>query len=391
MTVAWISDYPIEWLAEPPPELRDSPRHRQHPATWMPVLLGELQKRADLKLHVLALRKTVAHDVRFEQHGVMFHVLKTRTGLRAPSLFWTDTLLIRRALKRLQPDLVHAWGTERGAALVASRLESPSVVTIQGLLSWYAELIRLNLYERFAALMERVSLRRARVVTTESSFAVNYLRQRYAHLQVRQAEHAPNWLFHRLERRPQTAPVRFISVGTVAYRKGSDLLLRALGRLVNEFPFELTVVGAPNAPILTGLRSELPAPLWERVQFKPHLTPAEVAEELATATISVLPTRADTSPNAVKEAIVAGVPVVATRVGGVVDYVIHGENGLLVDSEDLEGLTTALREAARHPLFGQGRVKEEACRRMREYLSPTRMAQNFFAAYEAALGKTGAG
>ena len=389
MTIAWISDYPIEWMADPPQQLRGAPR--QHPATWMPVLLEELPKRAGLKMHVIVLRKTVPRDFEFERGDVMFHVLKTRAGLRAPSLFWTDTILIRRVLKGLKPDLVHAWGTERGAALVASRLEWPSVVTMQGLLSWYAEVIPPGLHERFAALVERVSLRRAKVVTTESTFAVNYLRQRWPHLLVRQAEHAPNWLFHRLERRPQTSPVRFMAVGTVAYRKGSDLLLRALGRLVDEMPFELTVVGAPVTPFLTALRSELPAALWERVQFKTHLTPHQVAEELATATISVLPTRADTSPNAVKEAVAAGVPVVATRVGGVVDYVIHGENGLLVDSGDLDGLTKALREAARHPLFGQGRVNEETCRRMRDYLSPERMAQNFYAAYEAALTKTQAG
>jgi len=388
MTVAWISDYPIEWMSDPPSELRDA--QKQHPATWMPVLLEELQKRAGLKVRVVVLRKTVPKDFEFQRGDIAFHVIKTHAGLRAPSLFWMDTVLIRRALQRFKPDLVHAWGTERGAALVASRLEWPSVVTMQGLLSWYGELIPLSLHERFAALLERMSLRHASVVTTESRFAVNYLRQRYPSLRVRQAEHAPNWLFHRLERRPQTAPVRFITVGTVAYRKGSDLLLRALGRLVNEMPFELTVIGAPDRALLTALRSELPVAFWERIQFKAHLSPAEVAEELATATISVLPTRADTSPNAVKEAVVAGVPVVATRVGGVVDYVVHGENGLLVDSEDLDGLTEALRQAARHPLFGQGRVDAETCRRMRDYLSPERMAQNFCAAYEAALDQANA-
>src|SRR6266540_1693051 len=171
MTVAWISDYPIEWMADPPPELQGAPR--QHPMTWMPVLLEELQQRAELKLHVVVLRKTVPRDFEFQRGGVVFHVLKTRAGLRMPSLFWMDTVLIRRALKRLNPDLVHAWGTERGAALVASRLKWTSVVTMQGLLSWYEELVPPNWYERIAAWVERASLRRARVVTTESSFAVN--------------------------------------------------------------------------------------------------------------------------------------------------------------------------------------------------------------------------
>jgi len=43
--------------------------------------------------------------------------------MRAATLHWVDTLLIRRALRQIQPDLVHAWGNERGAALVATRLK----------------------------------------------------------------------------------------------------------------------------------------------------------------------------------------------------------------------------------------------------------------------------
>ena len=48
-------------------------------------------------------------------------------------------LLIGRILKRVRPDVVHAWGTENGAALVAGRLGYPSVVTMQGLLTWLAD------------------------------------------------------------------------------------------------------------------------------------------------------------------------------------------------------------------------------------------------------------
>ena len=114
MTVAWISDFPIEWLSNLPPELSRLPK--QHPATWQMVLLSELEKNPKVHIHVIVLRKQIEKDIRFERNGVFFHVLKIPGGLRAPTLFWLDTILIRRELKKIKPDLVHAWGTERGAA-----------------------------------------------------------------------------------------------------------------------------------------------------------------------------------------------------------------------------------------------------------------------------------
>src|SRR5882672_8522572 len=109
--IAWISEYPVEWMADVPEPLRGLPK--QHPATWMPVLLDELQKLPDLKLHVLVLRNNVTEDFFFERNGVSFHVLKVPRMMRAPSLFMMDTVVIRRALRKIQPDMVHAWGTER--------------------------------------------------------------------------------------------------------------------------------------------------------------------------------------------------------------------------------------------------------------------------------------
>ncbi len=386
LRVAWISDYPIEWMPDLPESLRGLPR--QHPATWMPVLAEELRQRRDIQLHVIVLRKGIARDVAFEREGVKFWVLKMIGGVRAPLFFWPDTLLIRRLLRQIRPDLVHAWGTERGAGLVAQRLGYPCLVTIQGLLNWYKELIPLHAYDRFTAAIERHCLRRARAVTTESRFAVRFLRERFPHLEVRQAEHAPNRIFHQVQRRPCIKPMRFLSVGTFGFRKGSDVLLRALNRLWTTIDFELLVVGSPDERWLAPLRRELSPELWERVRFKSGLPPAAVAAELAEATFAVLPTRADTSPNAVKEAVVAGVPVVATRIGGILDYVFPGANGVLCDADDVDGLVEAIREACQHPLFSQGRVDAATLAKTRQYLSSEQMGRNFFEAYQAVLGQT---
>ena len=386
LTVVWISEFPIEWMTDPPEPLKALPR--QHPATWMSVLLEEFRRRPDLQIHVVALRKGIARDCTFARDGVQFHVLKTRGGWRLPSLFWTDTVLIRRLLRGIRPDLVHAWGTERGAAMVAQRLGFPYLVTIQGLMTWYQELIPFNAPDRVAAMIERHCLKRARVITAESTFVVNFLRARFPQAQIRQAEHAPHRLFHQVQRRPELSPIRLLSVGTFGHRKGSDVLLRALDRLLPEIEFELVVVGTPDPKWLAPLVAELSPRLWERLRFKSGLLPAAVAAELAEATLAVLPTRADTSPNAVKEAVVAGVPVVATRIGGIVDYVIPGANGVLCEAGDVTGLADALREACRHPLFARGEVDPATLARMRAYLSPEQMGRNFFEAYRAASGQS---
>ncbi|OQB90037.1 MAG: GDP-mannose-dependent alpha-(1-6)-phosphatidylinositol monomannoside mannosyltransferase [Verrucomicrobia bacterium ADurb.Bin118] len=380
-TVAWFSFFPVEWLPDAPAEVQALPR--LHPASWQRVLLEALaRQQPDLRLHIVVLRKQFPRSFSFQRRQVTFHLVRTLGGFRAPSLFWLDTLLIRRVLRQVRPDLVHAWGTENGAALVAARLGYPYLVTVQGLMSWYRDIIPVGVHGHLAAWLERRSLPRAPLVTTESRFSVAYVRQHFPPAPVMQIEHASDWVFHQVQRTPQLNPRRFISVGRFDERKGVDLLLRALDRLVPDLAFELVMVGGPIEPLHTTLRQSLSAELWRRVTFKDKLPPSEVARELATATIMLCPTRADVSPNSVKESVVAGVPVVASAVGGIPDYVIPGENGILFDSGDLDGCVRSIREACAHPLFGQGQVNPDTLTRMRAYLSPETMGHRFLAAYQ---------
>jgi len=382
LTVAWISDFPIEWLPDIPEPLRGLPL--KHPTTWEMVLLAEFEKNPSLCVHVIILRKNIARSFSFQRNGVTFHLLKYPGGIRGLTLFWFDTLLIRRALRQIKPDVVHAWGSEKGAALVAGRLDYPSLITVQGLLSWYQEVVPGGAYDKLGAWMERLSFPKASHITTESRFAVAYLRKKYPRPAVHQIEHAPNWMFHQIQRHPATAPIRFLYNGTVCHRKGTDLLLTALNELAKEFPFELVVIGTPNEPFLAPFMAGLSPEFRDRIVFKSDLPAAGIARELSTATLLVLPTRADTSPNAVKEAVVAGVPVVASNVGGIPDYVIPGENGFLFKSGDKAELVAMIRAAVVHPLFSRGLVTPSSLARNREYLSPARMAQLFLSAYHEA-------
>ena len=97
------------------------------------VLLSEFEKNPAIRVHVVLIRGRIERHFSFERNGTTFHVLKAAVWLRLVSLFWVDTFLIKRVCKSVQPDLVHAWGIEKGAALIAPRLGYPYIMTVQGL------------------------------------------------------------------------------------------------------------------------------------------------------------------------------------------------------------------------------------------------------------------
>jgi glycosyltransferase involved in cell wall biosynthesis len=69
---------------------------------------------------------------------------------------------------------------------------------------------------------------------------------------------------------------------------------------------------------------------------------ADVAALLSETSVSVLPSLSEGLSNVLLESMAAGVPVVATRVGGTPEAVEHGETGLLVPPSDPQGLATAI-------------------------------------------------
>jgi len=384
LRVAWLPYFPVEWLPDLPAELQGLPK--LHPATWQRVLWEEFKQDPRLKLEILVLRSHFQRSHTFERDGTRFHCLKTPPGLRAGTLYWLDTLIASRALRKIRPDLVHAWGTEFGGAAIAGRLRYPALVTMQGILTWYGSVFPLNRHMQLSRWLEPGSLRRAKVATCESSFGMKYLAERYPRLQLRQAEHAPSPIFAEVRREPQLKPLRILCVGSFLHWKGADIVIKALDGLAGTLEFELVWIGSKNPALEQALRGETRAEVWRSIRFRHDVPPSGIAEELGRAALFVHAARADNSPNSVKEAVVAGVPVVATDTGGIPDYVSPGKNGFLFRSGDAADCRAKLEMALAHPLFARGEVDGETLAKARAYLSARTMAKNFYESYLAALG-----
>lgn len=72
----------------------------------------------------------------------------------------------------------------------------------------------------------------------------------------------------------------------------------------------------------------------------------DIAEILRSLDIFVLPSKAEGISNTILEAMASGLPIIATRVGGNPELVQDGKTGCLVEKEDVEGLSSAMRDLA---------------------------------------------
>ena len=126
------------------------------------------------------------------------------------------------------------------------------------------------------------------------------------------------------------------------------------------------------------LRSELERSAGESVRFLGAR--ADIPDVLASLDVFAFPSLFEGLCLAVIEAQVAGVPVVATAVGGIKETVVEGETGLLVPLRDPEALASAIRRLLERP-DEAARLAAEARRRALERYSEERMVSGTLALY----------
>ncbi len=130
-------------------------------------------------------------------------------------------------------------------------------------------------------------------------------------------------------------------VGRLSQEKQIEQLQPVLQALPNT---RLALVGdGPARPALQRRFAQLP------VKFMGYLRGERLAQAYASADIFVFPSRLETFGLVLLEAMAAGLPVVAARVGGVSEIVRAGENGYSYDSGDGAALLECLRKTARDP------------------------------------------
>jgi glycosyltransferase involved in cell wall biosynthesis len=150
--------------------------------------------------------------------------------------------------------------------------------------------------------------------------------------------------------------LRILTVAYIRPEKGIEYLLEAMSQLKTDRPVHLDLVGSRDRyPAYQAKLDHLIAQhgLEKRVHWKGHADREDLTAHFARADLFVLPTLSEGTPRVLLEAMAHGVPLVASRVGGIPDSVAHEVNGLLAPPKD-----PALLAAACTRVFADSQLRQ---------------------------------
>ncbi len=153
---------------------------------------------------------------------------------------------------------------------------------------------------------------------------------------------------------PADGAIRLLQASRLVPKKGLATSLEAVAKLAEDFPgLTFTIAGAgPMEGELRALAERLG--ISARVTLTGFLDQSSLRERMRTAQIFLHPSetiRGDTEgvPNGLLEAMALGLPVVATRHGGIPEAIEDGVSGILCDERDADGVADAVRKLVRDP------------------------------------------
>ena len=179
---------------------------------------------------------------------------------------------------------------------------------------------------------------------------------------------------------------RLLQAGRLIEKKGLKTTLRALARFRKEFPAaRLTIAGeGPQLEELQSLARELQ--IDGAVDFAGFVSQEELRELFYSSQIFLHPSETGRDgnqegvPNSMLEAMASGLPVFATRHGGIPEAIENKVSGILVNERDHRALADALIETAKSPdrLRVMGRVASESVAKNLNQTEQTRLLEEIY-------------
>jgi glycosyltransferase involved in cell wall biosynthesis len=352
------------------------------------ALLQGFARLPEVEVHVVSCtQQSVAAPEKLAAN-VFFH------SLQVPKFGWMRTAFqgciraVRKRLQAIRPDIVHGQGTERECAISAVFSGFPNVLTIHGNVRRIARVthVRAPSYWWLAARLEAFTVPRSRGVvclTRHAQTAVMGLARR-----TWVVPNAVDASFFEINARPRViVPPQILCVGNICALKNQNALIRALDGLAEKTKFQVVFLGRiqPGGAYEDEFLGLVRARPWcvcggfaEREKLKACFREA---------TLLALPSLEENCPMAVLEAMAAGVPVVAARVGGVLDLVEEGRTGFFCEPLDGASMRRGIEKVLSAPSVAV-EVARNAKLRAKERFHPEVIARRHVEIYRELLMPT---
>lgn len=168
--------------------------------------------------------------------------------------------------------------------------------------------------------------------------------------------------FHYADTIKPGSPFRFIHVSNMTYQKNAEGIIECFADFYQRYPAaELVIAG--NMPASIKQLIEKTGLLNKKIFLRGEISYTEVAKEMQEANALLMFSRFENSPCSIIEALCCGLPVIATRVGGIPEL-INETNGMLVESLDKKGLIAAMGEMiTNYTAYNRKKIAEDAAGR----------------------------
>jgi len=176
------------------------------------------------------------------------------------------------------------------------------------------------------------------------------------------------------------------TAGRLVEVKGIEYLLQAVSLLRREFPaLRLEIAG--SGPLREMLEAAVErSGLRQQVSFLGWID--DICTILPRWSVFVMPSLDEGFPIAALDAMAAGVPVVATAVGGVPELIDDGISGCLVPPRDVDALVSRIRSLLGDPSLC-ARIGAAGFARVRDHFNPAQMVESFVRLYDDLLDRAG--
>lgn len=338
MKILWVCGLPYEVQEQ----VLAGENHGAYAAwSW---ILGHLPPAPGVDLHIACRTSRHTSPRQFQYRGATFHLVPVRARARVFTFFYFDWLYFRELVARLQPDVIHGWGTEDAYANIALRLAPQNhLIQIQGCVNACRARAQMHWVTRFSAVSERRDLARARHVVAENDYSLDSARPYVRTDSLHVVEHPLRPVF--LEAQPSAGDAKqVLYVGVTEERKG---IWDALAAFQAAAPpdWKMVIVGTSRENHLAELRRRIAAPeLADRVTHHTNLPADRIVEIAQASSVFLLPTWVDTGPTTLKEAMSLGLWPVCFDNTGPGHYLRKFGFGTLARDKDRADLTEKLRQ-----------------------------------------------
>lgn len=167
--------------------------------------------------------------------------------------------------------------------------------------------------------------------------------------------------------------------GRFVQRKGIIFLLEAWKDIIKDFP-EAKLVLLGDGPLLADMKSvATEIGITHSVDFLGHVN--EVEAFLHATDVFVLASLQEGMPNSLLEAMACRLPVVATKIGGVVDIIKDSENGILVQPGDSQSLVAGFKKLLRNEKLAAA-ISKNAYKTIKDHYGLNSISQKYIDLYK---------